>query len=66
MFKRLGYHSDEMVLALVIWLCALPLIGLVVLPVFGLKVAGVVALALFLVAMAVCWGAGTWKNPPRR
>ena len=61
MFRRLGFHSDEMALALVVWLCSLPLVALVVIPLFGLKVAGVVALALFFVALAVCWGICGWK-----
>ena len=61
MLKRLGFHFDEMALALVVWLCSLPLVALVVIPLFGLKVAGVVALALFFVAMAICWGICGWK-----
>ena len=61
MLRRLGFHSDEMALALVLWLCSLPLVALVVIPLFGLKVAGVAALALFFVAMAVCWGICGWK-----
>ena len=61
MFRRLGFHSDEMALALAVWLCSLPLVALVVIPLFGLKVAGIVALALFFFAMALCWGICGWK-----
>lgn len=61
MFRRLGLHSDEMALAFVVWLCSLPLVALIVIPLFGLKTAGVVALVLFFVAMAICWGACGWK-----
>ena len=61
MLKRLGFHFDDMALALVVWLCSLPLVALVVIPLFGLKVAGIVALALFFVAMALCWGICGWK-----
>ena len=61
MFKRLGFHSDEMALALVLWLCSLPLVALIVIPFFGLKVGGIVALVLLIVAMAMCWGACGWK-----
>jgi hypothetical protein len=61
MRKRLGLHSDEMALALALWLCSLPLVALIVIPLFGLNAAGVVALALLFVAMAVCWGACGWK-----
>ena len=47
---------DVMGLILVVWLCALPFIGLVVVPLFGVKAAVVVA-ALLLIAMFVyCWG----------
>lgn len=61
MFRRLGFHSEEMGLALLLWLCSLPLVALIVVPFFGLKIAGVVAVALFLVAMATCWGVCGWK-----
>jgi len=61
MFKRLGYHADEMVLAFAVWLCTLPLVGLIVIPIFGLKVAGIIALVLLLLTIAICWGACTWK-----
>ena len=61
MFRRLGFHSDEMALALAVWLCSLPLVALVVIPLLGLKAAGIVALALFFVAMALCWGICGWK-----
>lgn len=61
MFRRLGHHSDEMALAFGVWLCTLPLAGLIVIPLFGLKVAGIVALALLVAAVAICWGICSWK-----
>ena len=61
MRDRLGLHSDEMALALVMWLCSLPLVALIIIPFFGLNAAGLVALALLFVAMAMCWGACGWK-----
>jgi hypothetical protein len=61
MFRRLGFRSDVMALAFVLWLCTLPLDALLVIPFFGLKTAGAVAVALFFVAMAICWGACGWK-----
>lgn len=64
MFKRINLralYSEDMALTLVLWLCSLPLVGLVVVPFFGLKVAAVVAVALFFAAMAVCWGICGWK-----
>ncbi len=61
MFKRLSSHSDSMLLALVMWLCSLPLALFIVGPLFGLKVAGLAALMLFLAALAICWGVCSWK-----
>jgi len=61
MFKRIGFHSEEMALALFLWLCSLPLVAFIVLPLFGRTIALMVALALFFVAMAICWGICTWK-----
>ncbi len=61
MFRRLGFHSDDMALAFILWLCTLPLVALLVIPFFGLKVAGAVAVALFFGAMAICWGVCGWK-----
>ncbi|RPJ32778.1 MAG: hypothetical protein EHM35_11175 [Planctomycetaceae bacterium] len=64
MFNRLNLralHSEDMALTLILWLCSLPLVGLVVAPVFGLKVAVVVAVVLFFAAMAICWGICGWR-----
>ena len=61
MGKRLGLHSDEMALALVVWLCSLPLVALIIIPLLGLNAAGLVAIALLFLAMAMCWGACGWK-----
>ncbi len=61
MFRRLGFHSDDMALAIILWLCSLPLVALLVVPFLGLRVAGAVAIILFFVAMVICWGACGWK-----
>ncbi len=61
MFKRLGHHSEEMALALILWLCSLPLVAFIVLPLFGRAAALTVAVVLLLVALAICWGFCTWK-----
>lgn len=50
-----------MVPAITIWLCALPLLGLLVIPFFGLKIGLVVALTLFIAAMVICWRMFVWK-----
>jgi len=65
MFKRTGFHSDTMMLSLALWPCALPLVAFVVIPFFGLKMAGIVALVLFLVVMLMCWGVCGWKVSQR-
>lgn len=56
MLKKLTAQEDTMALALVLWLCALPLVGLIVVPVFGFRAAAIVALFLLLASLAVCWG----------
>ena len=61
MFRKFSLNFDAMALAMVIWLCTLPLVGLFVMPFFGLKAAAIVAVVLFIAAMAVCWGICGWK-----
>ncbi len=61
MLRWLDTHFDQMALTIVVWLCSLPLIALVVLPLFGVEVAAVAALALLLISMAICWGICAWK-----
>ncbi|HEU0291427.1 MAG TPA: hypothetical protein VFR47_01750 [Anaerolineales bacterium] len=56
MFNRISHHFDDMALAIVIWMCTLPLVGLLVVPLFGVKVGLVAAAALFIAAMIICWG----------
>lgn len=61
MLHKLTFDSGDMALALVLWLCSLPLVALLVVPFFGLKVGAIVAVVLFFVAMALCWGVCGWK-----
>jgi hypothetical protein len=61
MLKRLGSHSDSMLLALALWLCSLPLALFIVAPLLGLQAAGIAALVLFFAALAICWGMCSWK-----
>ena len=56
MLKKLSFDFGDMALALVLWMCSLPLVALLVVPFFGLKVGAIVAVVLFFVAMAICWG----------
>lgn len=62
MFRKFSFHSDDMALALVLWLCTLPLVGLFIVPFFGVKVGAIIAVALFIAAMAICWGICGWKT----
>jgi hypothetical protein len=61
MFRKLSINLDDMALALVLWLCTLPLVGLLVIPFFGLKVGLVVAAVSFLITLTICWGVCGWK-----
>jgi hypothetical protein len=61
MQKRINHHFDDMVLAVVVWMCALPLIGLFVLPFLGLKVSLLVATGLLIALFIICWGICGWK-----
>jgi hypothetical protein len=61
MFKQFSKHFDDMALAIAVWMCTLPLVGLFVLPFFGLKVSLLVAAVLLISSLAICWGIGSWK-----
>jgi hypothetical protein len=61
MLRRFASHFDDMALAITIWMCTLPLVGLLVVPFFGLKAGLVAAAALFIAAMIICWGICGWK-----
>jgi len=56
-----SFSLDHMALALVLWLCTLPLAGLLIVPFFGLKIAALAAIALLVAPMAICWGICSWK-----
>ena len=60
MLKRLDAHLDRMALSLLVWLCSLPLVAFLVVPLFGLTVAAVVALVLFFITLVVCWSICSW------
>lgn len=61
MFEKFKSGLDDMALAFIIWMCTLPLVGLLVVPFFGLKVGLIFAGALFIAAMVICWGVCSWK-----
>jgi len=61
MFKQFSGHFDEMALAIVIWMCTLPLVGLLILPYFGLKISLLTAVALLIGVVVICRGICSWK-----
>ena len=42
-----------------------PLVALAVIPLFGLEAAAIVAVVLFFVAVAICWGICGWRFAQR-
>jgi hypothetical protein len=61
MRRKLSTFSDTMALMIVLWLCSLPLIGFVILPLFGRPTAIATALALLPVLLFICWGICGWQ-----
>ena len=61
MLEKFKSGLDDMALAIGIWLCTLPLVGLLIIPFFGLNVGLMAAVALFITAMVICWGICGWK-----
>ncbi|MBI4927070.1 MAG: hypothetical protein HY835_04845 [Anaerolineae bacterium] len=61
MLRRFSGHFDDMALAIVIWMCTLPLVGLLVFPFFGLKISLLVAAILLISILVICWGICSWK-----
>jgi hypothetical protein len=61
----MDHHRDwdaPLITALLVWLCALPLVGLFILPIFGIQVAAAVAVLLLLLALLVCWALCSWPG----
>ena len=61
MFEKFRTGLDNMALAIAIWLCTLPLVGLLVIPFFGPQVGLAAAIALFIIAVGICWGICGWE-----
>ena len=61
MLRRLMAHFDDMALAITVWMCSLPLIGLFVIPFLGLGAGLAIAAVLFIIIMMICWGICSWK-----
>ena len=56
MFRRLNIDSGDLALTIVLWICSLPLIALIIVPAFGLKIAGLTAVVLLVLFLILCWG----------
>lgn len=61
MLEKFKLGLDDMAVVIAIWLCTLPLVGLLVVPFFGLKAGLIAAVALFIAAMLICWGICSWN-----
>lgn len=60
MRHKISAFTDTMALMVVLWLCSLPLIGFIILPLFGRPVAIATALTLLPLLLVVCWGICGW------
>ena len=60
MFKRSSTHFDEMMLAIILWMCTLPLV-LLLFPVLGLSITLFAAITLLILIIVICWGVCSWK-----
>ncbi len=61
MWKRIIPHFDNMAFGVLVWMCTLPLVVLLVLPFFGVKISLLVSAGLLIVILAVCWSMCSWK-----
>ncbi len=61
MLKRFASHFDDMALATLIWMCTLPFVGLLIFPIFGLKISLLFAAGLLIAIHAICWGICSWE-----
>ena len=61
MLRQFASRFDDMALAIIVWMCTLPLVGLLVFPFFGLKISLLVLAGLLIAILAICWGICSWK-----
>ncbi|MDP2777485.1 MAG: hypothetical protein Q8O48_07565 [Anaerolineales bacterium] len=61
MLRRFANRFDDMALAILIWMCALPLVGLLIFPFFGLKISLLVLAGLLIAILVICQGICSWK-----
>jgi len=56
-----GFQLEIMIFTVLLWVCTVPVIGLVVVPWLGVKTAVIIALVLMPVLLAVCWSICGWN-----
>lgn len=61
MWRQFASHFDDMVLAIIIWMCTLPLVGLLVYPFFGLRISLLSLAGLLIAILLICRGICSWK-----
>lgn len=54
-------HTSWMLTSLLIWLCTLPIVGLLILPWLGIRVAIVIAAGLLVASVTACYGICSWQ-----
>lgn len=59
--KLFPLDYDPMLITLALWMCALPLVAMIVVPLFGKGAALLTALVLFVVMLLISWGICGWK-----
>lgn len=59
--QRISSHFDGMILAIAVWICTVPVVGLLVIPFFGWKVGLSIVVVLSIIVAIICWGICSWK-----
>jgi hypothetical protein len=55
-------HTTSMLTGLLLWLCTLPIVGLLILPWLGTRVAVGVAVSLLIVTVTTCYALCGWRR----
>lgn len=62
MWDRQADRGTPLLLALAVWACTLPFIGLLILPTLGLGAAAMVATIALIALLAICWAVCWWPR----
>jgi hypothetical protein len=54
MGKQFTNYFENLALAIALWMCLLPLVGLLILPFVGLKISLLIAVGLRIVVLVIC------------